>query len=59
MTWRPPNVLYAFTFAVVSGCLLAVGRYVAGAVLGVLAVLLLAARMYVDHRGEDDRFTIL
>jgi hypothetical protein len=59
MTFRPPIILFAFTFAILSGVLLAAERYVAGAILGVIALLLYAARLYVDARGkDDDRFTI-
>jgi len=58
VTWRPGIIWYALTFALVSGTLLAVGKYVGGAITGVIALLLMTGRYITDRRGEDDRFTL-
>ncbi len=58
MLWRSPLYLYAFTAAVVAGVLLAIGDYVAGAILVVVALVLAAARYIADRRGEDETFTL-
>jgi hypothetical protein len=41
-----------------SGVLLATGRYVAGAVFGVLAVVVFALWQFAQERGDDDRHTL-
>ena len=58
MTYRPPVYVLAFTFAVVSGVLLATGRYVGGAILAVVAIAMVALRQFADRRGDDDRTEI-
>jgi hypothetical protein len=51
-------LVYATVFGVVSGTLLATGRYLGGAITGVIALLLMTGRYVTDRRGEDDRFTL-
>jgi hypothetical protein len=46
-------------FAIISGTLLASGKYVGGAVTAVIAVVLLALFNLANDRGDDDRHTIL
>jgi hypothetical protein len=48
----------AFVLAIVSGTLLAIGTYVPGAVLGLLAILVLALWLFATERGDDDRHTL-
>jgi protein-S-isoprenylcysteine O-methyltransferase Ste14 len=54
MGTRPPLALYAFTAAVVAGVLLASEHWVAGGILVVVALVLIAARFVAEQRGEDE-----
>lgn len=59
MTFRAPTAVYAVLFAIVGGTLLASGSYLAGGVLVIIAIALMAAWQYAERRGDDDRHTIL
>jgi hypothetical protein len=58
MEYGSPAPFVAFVLAMVSGVLLATGRYVAGAVFGVLAVVVFALWQFAQERGDDDRHTL-
>lgn len=59
MEYRAPTPIYAFVLAVVSGVLLATAHYIAGAILAVIAIVLLGLWKFANERGDDDRHTIL
>ena len=50
--WRQPLVTYAYVAAIVAGVLLALGRYLAGAILVVVALILLVGRQIMDRRKK-------
>jgi hypothetical protein len=56
--YRAGTRIYAFMLAVVSGTLLTSGRYLGGAICGVLAIVLWALWKFARKRGDDDRRTI-
>jgi hypothetical protein len=58
MVYRPGLLIYATVFGMLSGTLLATGKYLGGAITGVIAFLLVTGRYITDRRGEDDRFTL-
>jgi hypothetical protein len=53
-----PAPLIAFVLALVSGTVLALGRYITATVLAALAMILLAAWQYAESRGDDARHEI-
>lgn len=59
MVFRAPTAVYAFVLAAIGGVLLGDGRYVAGAILAVIALVLMGAREIVDRHGDDDRHRLL
>jgi hypothetical protein len=55
MTYGSPAPFVAFVLAMVSGTVLALGHYIAGGILGVLAVLIFGLWRYAEQRGDDAR----
>jgi hypothetical protein len=58
MEYGSPAPFVAFVLAMISGVLLATGKYVAGAVIGGLAILIFALWQFARERGDDDRHTL-
>lgn len=58
LVWRPPTLLFAYTAAIVAGVLLAIGSYVGGAILVVIALLLTLGDQIARRRGEDDEISL-
>ena len=58
MEYRSPTPFIAFVLAMVSGVLLATGRYIGGGVTGTLALVIYAAWLYARDRDDDDRRTL-
>lgn len=58
MEYRSPAPIFAFVAALVCGTLLATGDYVAGGVIGAVAILVYALWWLADQRGDDDRHTL-
>ena len=58
LAYGSPAPLIAFVLAMVSGTVLALGRYATAAVLAALAVILLGAWQYAESRGDDARHEI-
>ncbi len=59
MEYGSPAPFWAFALAMVSGVCLTTGSYVAGAVTGGIAVLVLALWQLAQKRGDDARHTLL
>jgi hypothetical protein len=57
--FRAPTPTYAFVLGVVSGVLLATGRYAGGVIAGAIAVALLGLWKLAEERGDDDSHTLL
>jgi hypothetical protein len=53
-----PAPFVAFALALASGTLLAIGSYLAGAILGCVAALVLGLWQFAKQRGDDDSHTL-
>ena len=58
LSYGSPAPLIAFVLAMVSGTVLALGRYLTAAVLAAMAVTLLGAWQYAESRGDNARHEI-
>jgi hypothetical protein len=57
--FRSPAPFVSFVLATVSGTLLATGALLSGAIVGVIAIVMLGLWRFAVERSDDDRHTLL